>query len=37
MEVLNAAALRALAPSTMNINAVFVEALKHHTLKRRGR
>jgi DNA repair exonuclease SbcCD nuclease subunit len=37
MEVLNAAALRALAPSTMNIDAVFVETRESQTLKRRGK
>jgi DNA repair exonuclease SbcCD nuclease subunit len=36
MEVLSAAALRTLAPTTMNINAVFVEAQRLQTSKMRG-
>lgn len=35
MEILSAAALRALAPQTININAVFVETRNSQTLKRR--
>ncbi len=37
MEGLNVAALRALAPPSMNIDAVFVEIRKSQTLKRRGK
>jgi DNA repair exonuclease SbcCD nuclease subunit len=36
MEVLSAAALRALAPTTMNIDAVFVEVRRQQTSKIRG-
>jgi hypothetical protein len=36
MEVLCAPALRALAPATMNIDAVFIEARKSQAMKRKG-